>query len=107
MQKVATHLHHLKTSKYVLYIDIVPANSLDSKPSLFKRAFANNPSISFIETVEGLHNPMMFVVFEPEVVQYFNDSAGDYHGIATTLRQDLADEIFEDHAGVFFCTDIL
>lgn len=88
-------------------IEVIPANRLTDNINLFKDAFANNPSVSFIETIYGLNNPLTFIVFEPEVVQYYNDSTGDYHGIASTLYQDLANDIFEDRAGIYFCTDLV
>ena len=48
----------------------------------------------------------IFIMFAKEVVQYFNDNLGDYHGAVSTLYQDLADEIFESRDGVFFNTDL-
>ena len=48
---------------------------------------------------------MTYVVFKKEVVQYFNDSLGDIHGVCSTLMQDIAKDIFEDTEGVYFCTD--
>lgn len=91
----------------VMTITVIPANRLTNNINLFKDAFANNPSISFIETIHGLNNPLTFIVFEPEVVQYYNDSAGDYHGVASTLYQDLAEDIFENREGIYFCTDLV
>lgn len=52
-------------------------------------------------------NSFTYVVFEKEVVQYWNDNLADYNGLTSTLYQDLAKEIFEDANldGVYFCTD--
>ena len=41
-------------------------------------------------------NSFTYVVFEKEVVQYWNDNLGDINGLRSTLYQDLAKEIFAD-----------
>lgn len=89
-----------------MYITVVPSNNDVSKSDLFKAAFAGNPIVSYTEHVDTMSNPMDFIVFEKEVVQYFDDNLGDLYGIRSTLYQDLANEVFEDHQGVFFNTDI-
>lgn len=87
-------------------INVVPANGFRTAPSgTFETIFKGNPAVSFIKTVEGISsNSLTYIVFNKEVVQYFNDDLGDYYGQCSTLYQDLAKEIFGDHDGVFFCT---
>lgn len=87
-------------------ITVIPANDNISKTDLFKAAFAGNPAVSYIESVDAYGQNFNYVVFEKEVVQYFNDNMGDLHGVESTLYQDIAKEVFEDYSGIFFCTDI-
>ena len=91
----------------VMTIVVIPAN--DQEPTeweLFQTAFKGNPAVSFTDVIEGAGFHAGYIVFQPQVVQYYNDNIGDIHGIESTLYQDIANEVFEDHAGVFFCTDI-
>lgn len=78
----------------------------NSKDELFRTAFDSNPSFSFARTVQLLYsNTMTFVVFVPEVLQYYNDNLGDWNGFRSTLYQDVAKEIFKEQDGVYYCTD--
>ncbi len=98
-----------------LYITIVPANktTFDSVKAAYSTNSSdiihicfNNKAVVGIKVVDGIMtNRMTFVIFKKEVVQYFTDDIGDYHGIHSTLYQDLAKEIFGNIDGVFFCTD--
>lgn len=98
-----------------LYITIVPANQtcFDSVKAGYStnsndivRICFNNKAVVGVKVVDGIMtNRMTFVIFKKEVVQYFTDDIGDYHGICSTLYQDLAKEIFGSIDGVFFCTD--
>lgn len=87
-------------------IVIIPANNDITRSDLIKTALAGNPIVSYVEHIDILNNPIDYVVFEKEVVQYFNDNLGDIHGVESTLYENLAREVFEEHDGVFFCTDI-
>ena len=99
----------------ILYVTIVPANetTFDSVKAAYStnsndivRICFNNKAVVGIKVVDGIMtNRMTFVIFRKEVVQYFTDDIGDYHGIYSTLYQDLAKEIFGNIDGVFFCTD--
>ena len=53
----------------------------------------------------GSLNDFNFVVFVPEVVQFYNDDLGDINGLCSTLYQDLAKDLFGEEAGIYFCTD--
>lgn len=98
-----------------LYITIVPANqtTFDSVKAGYStnmidivRALFDNKAVVGIKVVDGIMtNKITFVIFKKEVVQWFSDDIGDYHGICSTLYQDLAKEIFGNIDGVFFCTD--
>lgn len=91
-----------------LKIEVIPANENGvNLKSLFQNAFEGNPVFSYIEAVEGVFtNPINYVVFKKEVVQYFNDDLGDVHGVCSTLYQEIAKDIFGDKDSVFFCTDV-
>lgn len=95
-----------KYGNVIMKIIVVPANKLqDSKIALFRRAFSGNPAVSFIETINVDTNDMNFIVFQPVVVQFFNDSTADIHGLCSTLYQDIAKDIFGEQEGIFFSTD--
>ena len=99
--------HEKAFGNVVLNITVVPANIEKTRSTLILQALKGNPVFDYSETIQGpMSNPMTYVVFKKEVVQYYNDNLGDIHGIRSTLYQDLANEIFEDHEGVFFCTNV-
>ena len=92
----------------LLRIEVIPANKFLSAPiaDIYTAAFTGNPALSFVKTFRGLYNnPMTFVVFAKEVVQYFTDSLGDYFGQESTLYQNIAKDIFVECEGVYYCTD--
>lgn len=89
-----------------LSIRVIPAN--DVKPTqmdLFRRALSGNPIVSGFVSAETLWGAVNFVVFKPEIVQYYDDNMMDLNGIRTTVYQDLAKEVFEGNDEVFFCTE--
>lgn len=88
-------------------IKVVPANSERSKISLFQDAFQGNSAFAYTITLDDIFtNPISYVIFKKEVVQFYNDNLGDPHGFKSTLYETLAEDIFEDHDGVCFSTDI-
>lgn len=92
-----------------LEINIVPSNRmtmLKASRTGFVDLFRGNSIVDDVVVVDGIMtNPITYVIFKKEVVQYFNDDLGDAHGVCTTLYQDIAKRVFEDHEGVFFCTN--
>lgn len=91
-----------------LAITVKPSND-DSLQATVRKAFAGNPAVSSIETVSGdvpLFGSRTYVLFKPEVVQFFDDDMSDYNGLHSTLYQDIAREVFDYDASVSFCTDI-
>lgn len=93
-----------------LKITIVPSNlkAENDYLSLIKDAFQDNPILDHISTVEMPFGDINYVSFKKEVVQFFNDSTADEHGICSTLYQDLAYIVFDDAAEnrVYFCTTV-
>lgn len=97
--------------KVVVKISVAPANEdkYDLPEDVFAAAFAGNDALAYIQTVTGVFD-ITYVVFVPEVVQYYTDNLGDINGFRTTLYQELAKELFGDSElarGVYFCTDII
>ena len=95
-----------------LYINVYPNNE-DVFTSMFKSidknviesAFTRNAAVIGIKTVYLQGKPFTYVIFKREVVQYFTDDIGDIHGIHSTLYQNIANGVLNDHPGIFFCTD--
>lgn len=93
-------------------IDIIPSNSCNfvahTNPYI-EHAFAGNPIYHFSKTFPNafMTNPITYVVFAKEVIQYYNDDLGDLFGNANCLAEDLARDVLENNVdGIFFCTDI-
>lgn len=74
--------------------------------NLYKTLFKDNPIVSEVikSNVRGMSNNI-YVLFKPEVVQFFNDNLDDFEGNWTGLAQNIAMEVFDKHdAPVHFCT---
>jgi len=90
----------------VVNIDVVPSGEdINSDIELFKKAFKNNPILSYV-TKAGELFPLEYVVFRNEVVQYYNDQLDDPNGNVSTLYQEIAKDVFGDNVTVHFCTDV-
>lgn len=99
-------------------VNVIPANKeatincrtqlLNSEAgSLYRNALRANPHFEDVAEVTGVFdNPLTYVIFKKEVIQYFNDSLGDINGVCSTLAQNIAEDIFIYKNGVFFCTDV-
>lgn len=91
-----------------LYIKLYDAeNTLeDAAIEVYRAIFKGNPVVRGIEDMvdeAGVHHG--YVVFEPEIVQFYDDNLSDYRGNWTGLAQGIAREMFDDAAhGVQFCT---
>lgn len=94
----------------IVKVAVVPANVPKTalklnRANLYERAFANNPALKKVVTVEGImSNTLTYVIFKKQVVQYYIDDLGDINGNRTTLYQEIAKNVFEAAEGVFFCT---
>lgn len=91
-----------------LKVTIIPANVFEGgKVSLFTAAFDGNSAVDEIVTIEMPFSTsdVHFIVFKNEVVQYFNDDIGDLNGLRSTLFEDIANELFDEHDGIYFCTE--
>lgn len=91
------------------HITVIPKNMEKlSKGELLEIALRNNPVLSRIEMVRGLmSNPITYVAFRNEVVQYPADNLHDIDGNVSTLYENIANDIFGESDGICFCTDSL
>ena len=94
-----------------VYINVIPANptfkkAKGARASLYEDLFRGNSIVDDIVTIEGvMTNPITYVIFSKEVVQYYNDSLSDAHGLCSTLYQDIAKRVLDASEGIFFCTN--
>lgn len=94
-----------KFGNVTLKITVLPSNTDNSVSSVFVKAFKGNPVLKDVTVIsDAFTNPVTYCVFEKTVVQYYDDNLGDPYGLKSTLYQDIANEIFEKHDGVLFCT---
>lgn len=96
-----------KFGNVTLKICVIPAYKKEDPYVLLKTAFRNNPIVEKIGhlNVPG-REPMDYVMFKPEVVQFYNDNLSDPYGNETTLYQTIASEVLKQPLGVFFCTSL-
>ena len=120
----AVDLEITKHRKYEALVKLLPAkvefgnvclklyiydeeNSVEpDQAALYRDAFENNPIFDYVEDltdVTGTHH--YFVMFEPQVIQFYNDNLQDPNGNWSGLAQDLAKEIFRNvQLGTTFAT---
>jgi hypothetical protein len=92
-----------------LKIKVIPANNFGhcSDEMLWDNVLLCNGAVDNIKTVTAIGGQdLRYVLFEKTVVQFYTDNLGDYYGVASTLYQDIAEDIFPNHEGVYFCTNI-
>lgn len=93
----------------VVEINVVPANKNNlrrTRGTTYEDLFYKNPIVDDIVTIEGvMTNPITYIIFKKEVVQYYNDSLSDAHGLCSTLYQDIAKRVLDADEGIFFCTN--
>ena len=96
-------IHEHRFGGNILNVIVIPPN--DKRPSedlenesyeiLFDVAFDGNSAYCFSQTLPPIFtNPMTYVVFKKEVVQFWTDDLSDYYGQCSTLYQNIANEIF-------------
>lgn len=73
---------------------------------LFKTLFDGNHIMDSIQTrVDQTGTPWNYILFKPEVIQFYDDDMTDYNGNWSGLAEDIAREVFENNdMGIFFCT---
>lgn len=88
-------------------IDVIPSNDGEKSSSeLMQMAFKGNPVCSQIKAVTDFTgNKVDYVAFKSEVAQFFNDDISDLNGNKSMLYKDIAEDVFKEYEGIFFCTD--
>lgn len=113
MDKYNALMQVLPTVKYfgdaALQIDIRVPNEDEFKPdlqNLMEDLFDGNEAVDRVVTsLDPFGSTQTYVMFKPEIVQFFNDNIRDYNGICTTVAEDLARDVLEkDAEQVNFCT---
>lgn len=107
----------VKFGKVTMKVSVVPPNNFTEEPresttnnpddELILNAFRNNGAVNYVQFVRdiGALN-VTYVVCRNLVVQYFNDSLCDAHGVRSTLFEDIARDVFVSKPGLYYCTDI-
>lgn len=90
-----------------VFINVIPANNINKVPlATMKAAFKDNPICAKIESVTDFTgNTIGYVAFKSEVAQFFNDDISDLNGNKSMLYKEIAEDVFKEHDGIFFCTD--
>ena len=76
--------------------------------STFTKAFEGNGAFSYAKTFKNVFQyEATYVVFQPDVVQFFADDISDINGLRSTLYEEVAKDVFGAFEGamVNFCTD--
>lgn len=91
------------TVEIVLYDE---ENVENDVAELFRTLFDGNPIVdSFKTRTDPAGYDWNYVLFRPEVIQFFDDDLADYNGNWNGLAEDIAREVFEENArGMNFCT---
>ena len=81
-------------------------NEDNDTAEMFKAAFQGNPILEDIKTIIDIAGAKQnYVVFKPEVIQFFDDDTSDINGNWNGLAEDIAREVFSNlDVGVYFCT---
>lgn len=92
-----------------LQIDIRLPNEDEFKldlQNLMEDLFDGNEAVDKVcVSLDPFGNEQTYVMFKPEVMQFFNDNIRDYNGICTTVAENLARDVLEkDAEQVNFCT---
>lgn len=88
-------------------INIIPGNKEKQSINLVHDAFDDNTSVAFIYELENVFGDKFnFVLFNKEVIQFFNDNILDVHGVCSTLMENIAREVLDPIENIFYCTDI-
>lgn len=98
-------LSFMKSTKKQLQAD--PDDEDQSFEDLFNAAFQCNNVYHCTHSVFGPYGiHATYVIFNKIIAQYYDDNLGDYHGVRSTLYQEIAKDIFEEIPGVFYCTEV-
>lgn len=87
-------------------INVIPSDKAESMEQVYKTIFNGNPVFSDAVEVDEPGLPhMCYIVFKPEIVQFYDDNLCDLNGNMTTLHQDIAGDVLNVENNVYFCTE--
>lgn len=102
-------------------VTIIPANTMSREIKLMMKSMIEaeefervinialdcNRLFNDIRVIKGLLGfNAIYVLFNKTVIQYYNDNIGDLNGVKSTLAEDIARDIFVQHPGIFYCTNV-
>lgn len=87
-------------------VTVIPANGLTGAPvqEVWQTAFAGNPNFSGVKFIQIPLGNFTYIIWQPSVVQFFNDNLGDVNGNKTMLVEDVAKDVFQPQVGVYHCS---
>ena len=74
---------------------LVKNGAEESLSAVFKTAFAGNPHFSQVIDAKVVAMNETFVLFQPEVIQFFNDDTTDYYSNWNGLSEDIMRDIIK------------
>ena len=110
-QKYAAFVQLLPSFKafgdYRVNVDVFIMENREEKDTraLLKRMFDGNDVVGTIATLPIPGGEATYVSFQPDIAQFSDDNISDIYGNTTMLYEDIAREILNVPAGVFFCTE--
>jgi hypothetical protein len=95
--------HHKTLGNVEVKITVVPANETEETTlDIFRKAFYGNPAVDSFVSVPTIYGaPMNYLLFVPEVVQFWADNLGNPHGVESMLYETIAKDIFENPDMIF------
>lgn len=70
----------------------------------FNILFKGNSLFNRVELAEVMGGQQSFVIFEPQIIQFYNDDIGDYCGNYNETVENTAKAVLNKPRGTFFCT---
>lgn len=99
--------NHFEFGNVTMDIEFIPENDDDKiTDSDFRNAFNCNENLAEVRNIELPDGSVKtYVVFEKEVVQFYNDDLTDLYGNYNGLMEDIARELFNDvDPSISYCT---
>ena len=84
---------------------LVKDGAEESLSAVFKTAFAGNPHFSKVIDATVVAVEETFVLFKPEVIQFFNDDTSDYYSNWNGLSEDIMRDVIKKDIRVNIGTD--
>lgn len=103
MPKTVTSNKNIITINVISLYDEIKCKLSDIE--LYNEAFLNNPI--HVDTRSVLYYPrnLIYILFRPEIIKFYDDDLKNYNGYHHMLYEDIARNIFVQKDNVFFCTN--